>query len=86
MANKIWDFSNPSDYTYDNAKLLVENGIVKLKENISNIYAHWHLNETTNADLNTKIEIEVETSDGKKYTIYQNTMIFIPERIKWSTP
>ena len=42
--------------------------------------------ETTNADLNTKIEIEVETSDGKKYTIYQNTMIFIPERIKWSTP
>jgi len=43
-------------------------------------------NETANADLNTKIEIEVETVDGKKYTIYQNTIVFIPDRIGWETP
>ena len=36
-------------------------------------------------DVNTNIEIEVETSDNKSYTVYQNKIIFNPQRINWET-
>lgn len=32
------------------------------------------------------IEIEVETPDGKVYTVYRDKIAFIKERITWTTP
>jgi len=49
--NKIWDFSNLSEYSYDNSKILVDSGIVSLRENLENVYARWHLNEATGATV-----------------------------------
>jgi len=47
MASKIYDFLIPSDFTYDANKILVSGGIVSLKEDLTNVYARWHLNEAT---------------------------------------
>ena len=42
-------------------------------------------NETNDMGVDTNIEIEVETSDNKSYTVYQNKIIFNPQRINWET-
>jgi hypothetical protein len=47
MASKIYDFLVPSDFTYDTNKILVSGGIASLKEDLTNVYARWHLNEAT---------------------------------------
>jgi len=49
MASKIYNFETPSEYSYDVNKILVSGGLVSLKEDLSSIYARWHLNETTGA-------------------------------------
>ncbi len=51
MANKIWNFDNPSEYTYDNSKILVNSGLVSLREDLTNVYARYHLNEATGATV-----------------------------------
>jgi len=48
MANKIYPFTIPSNYTYDDTKIEVVDGKAKLKVQTNpNIYAHYHLNEAT---------------------------------------
>jgi len=47
MANKIYPFTIPAEYIYDTSKILVDGGIVSLKEDLNNVYARWHLNEET---------------------------------------
>jgi len=42
--------------------------------------------ETTDINDTANLEIEVETDNGKIYTIYQNLIKFSNEKIKWSTP
>lgn len=51
MANLILDYSNPAELTFDSNKIEVSGGLAKLKENLTNIYARWHLNEATNATV-----------------------------------
>jgi len=43
-------------------------------------------NETKDMDVNTNIEIEVETADNKVYTVYSNKIMFNSQRIDWETP
>ncbi len=48
MANKIYPFTTPSNYTYDSDKIELVDGKAKLKaQSNPNIYAHYHLNEAT---------------------------------------
>jgi len=50
MANKIYTFLTPSEFTYDSNKIEIVDGKVKLKSQVDpNIYAHYHLNEGTGA-------------------------------------
>jgi len=51
MANKIYNFDTPSEYSYDDTKIVVENGLAKLKENLTNVYVRYHLNEATGATV-----------------------------------
>lgn len=41
--------------------------------------------ETKEFDINSNIEIEVETQDEKVYTVYQNKIIFLPQTIDWDS-
>jgi hypothetical protein len=52
MANKIYNFETPSEYSYDTNKILVSGGIVSLKEDLTNVYARYHLNETSGIIVN----------------------------------
>ena len=47
MANKIYNYDTPSEFTYDNAKIDVSGGIASLRENLSSVYARYHLNESS---------------------------------------
>lgn len=51
MATKIWPYDTPGDYTYDSDKIDIAGSIVSLKENLTNVYARWHLNEATGATV-----------------------------------
>lgn len=51
MPNFITPFTTPENYTYDISKIEVINGLAKLKENLSNVYARWHLNQTSGANV-----------------------------------
>lgn len=42
--------------------------------------------DTTDFDRESNIEIEVETSAGKIFTVYQNRIEFLPEKITWDKP
>ena len=41
---------------------------------------------TTSFNRESNIEIEVETSDGQIFTVYQNAIEFLPEKITWDKP
>lgn len=47
MANKQYTYTTPENYTYDSDKIEIVDGIVKLKKDLTNVYAHYHLNEGT---------------------------------------
>jgi YD repeat-containing protein len=47
MANKHYDYNTPAEYTYNSAKIEVSGDLATLKENLSNVYARWHLNESS---------------------------------------
>ena len=42
--------------------------------------------ETTNIADEANLEIEMETNEGKIYTVYQSIIKFIDEKITWATP
>ncbi len=44
MAVKQYLYNIPGDYTFDSAKIDVSGGIVSLKEDLTNVYARYHLN------------------------------------------
>jgi len=47
MANKLWNYNNPAEYTYDSSKIEVSEGLVKLKSVATGKepVGHWHFNE-----------------------------------------
>lgn len=42
--------------------------------------------QTTDFNREPNIEIEVEDIKGKVWTVYQGTVILLPEKITWKTP
>ena len=42
--------------------------------------------ETTNIVDQASIEIEMETNEGRIYTVFQSIVKFIDEKINWDTP
>ncbi len=42
--------------------------------------------ETTNIVDQANLEIEMETNEGKIYTVFQSIIKFIDEKINWDTP
>ncbi len=51
MANQIYNYDTSGDYTFDSAKVDVSGGIVSLKEDLTNVYARWHLNESSGTNV-----------------------------------
>lgn len=47
MATKQYPYTTPANYTYDSDKIEVSGGLATLKEDLTNVYARWHLNEDT---------------------------------------
>ena len=90
MANKIYTFDNPAEFTYDDTKIEVSGGSdsqIQITDAINGKFIiNTEKNETKDMDINSNIEIEVETLDNKVYTIYKNTIIFIPQKINWEAP
>lgn len=46
MAVFTTPFTTPGNYTYDSNKILVSGGVAGLKEDLINVYARYHLNES----------------------------------------
>ena len=42
--------------------------------------------ETTDIASQANLEIELETNEGKIYTVYQSVLRFVTEKINWTTP
>ena len=42
--------------------------------------------ETTDIEAQSNLEIEMETNEGKIYTVYQSIIKFTTEKITWSSP
>ena len=42
--------------------------------------------ETTNVLAQANLEIEMETNEGKLYTVYKSVITFNTEKINWETP
>lgn len=42
--------------------------------------------DTTNIEAQANLEIEIETTEGRVYTIFQSIVKFTSEKITWSTP
>ncbi len=51
MAVKQYLYNIPGDYTFDSAKVDVSGGIASLKEDLTNVYARWHLNESSGTNV-----------------------------------
>lgn len=47
MAVFTTPFTTPANYTYDSNKILVSGGVAALRENLTNVYGRWHLNESS---------------------------------------
>ena len=50
MANKIYNYTTPAEYTYDSDKILVDGGIASLREDLTNVYARYHLESIDTGD------------------------------------
>jgi len=69
MANQAYDYTTPGDYTYDSDKIDITAGVVSVKEDLSNVYARWHLNESSGTSVaddsgNSRTATAVNTEDG----------------------
>lgn len=51
MAVFVIPYTVPGNYTYPTDKILVSGGIVTIKEDLSNVYARWHLNEISGTNI-----------------------------------
>ena len=51
MAVKSYPYDVSGDYTYNSSKIEVSGGLASLKEDLTNVYARWHLNEATGATV-----------------------------------
>jgi hypothetical protein len=51
MAVFTYPFDVPGNYTYDSNKIVVSGGLAELAEDRSDIYARWHLNESTGTNV-----------------------------------
>ncbi len=49
--NKIYPYTTPGNYTYDTDKIEVSGGLAQLKEDLTNVYAHYHLNESSGSSI-----------------------------------
>ena len=49
MANKIYNYDTPGEFQYDTDKIEVSGELAKLKEDLTNVYTRYHLNEVTGA-------------------------------------
>jgi len=48
MANKTWNYNTAGDYQVSDVdKVEIADGVARLKEDLSNVYARWHLNESS---------------------------------------
>lgn len=47
MAVFTIPFTTPANYTYDSTKIEVSGGLATLKENLTNVYGRWHMNESS---------------------------------------
>ena len=51
MTVQSYPYDVPGNYTFDNVKIDVSGGLVTLKEDLTNLYARWHMNEATGATV-----------------------------------
>lgn len=52
MPNYVDNHTNPGDYTISDVdKIEISGGFARIKENLTNVYARWHLNETTGSNV-----------------------------------
>jgi len=57
---------------------------IKITDAINGIFSIYiDAGETTDFDRESNIEIEVEDTEGKKWTVKQARIEFLPEKIKW---
>lgn len=74
MANKIYNYEIPAEYIYDSNKIEINEGIVSLKEDLSSVYARYHLNEDTN-------DIVLDTSGNERNGTPINSPISITGKL-----
>jgi len=51
MAVFLTPFITPGNYTYDSDKIEFSGGMATLRENLTNVHARWHLNESTGTNV-----------------------------------
>ena len=51
MSTKLYPYTTPGNYTFDSDKIEVSGGIASLKEDLTNVYARWHLNESSGTNV-----------------------------------
>ncbi len=51
MTTKSYPYDVPGIYTFDSNKIDVSGGLVTLKEDLTNVYGRWHMNEATGATV-----------------------------------
>ena len=83
---ELWD-----DETVDIKKATVNSGGSDAQIEITNASEGVYeikidKGETTDIIAQANLEIELETNEGKIYTVYQAIIKFTDEKIKWQTP
>jgi len=51
MAVFTTSFTTPGNYTYDSNEIEVSGGLAKLRENLVDVYARWHMNESAGTNV-----------------------------------
>ncbi len=51
MSTKLYPYTTPGNYTYDSNKISIDGGIASLKEDLTNVYARYHLNESSDSNV-----------------------------------
>ena len=47
MQNKHYNYDTPAEYVYNSTKISVSGGLATLKEDLGDVYARWHFNESS---------------------------------------
>ena len=60
---------------------------VKITDGPNGLFSIYILKgQTTDFNIQSYLEVEVETEEGKVYTVYKDVIKFLAEKIKWSSP